>query len=345
MSKQEKNETIKVYALRGNISFTEGEILSQVDSKVITNVTVKSYDNKETTDKEKAEGANPVTAERVYLSNEEETLDVKHNIRIVPIEVMPYKMQENKGAKIFTIENHKNMINNMLKDEESLYYISAAYAYNMISGSILGRNKTLSDTISVKIKYNSIEQEKELSVKGFFNDTPFIRNNERYTKIKDSAHPLSKILEEESFKEFVLDIKKTLSGDLPFLNIEVLLKANMTAGSEIYPSQLFKDKNDNTKEYYRTLRSGKFGFTADKINNRIRNVDVFYSSNKLDISNSIYIFGSTLGYSTDLRVDGDDAMTLIRDYLVLSEEEMLSRDLEERFFMIANIIRGGLFNQ
>jgi hypothetical protein len=24
---------------------------------------------------------------------------------------------------------------------------------------------------------------------------------------------------------------------------------------------------------------------------------------------------------------------------------MLSRDLEERFFMIANIIRGGLFNQ
>ena len=330
-------------AYRKGMEISEGIILNELQSDKVTNLGLKTFSELEAINKQKETNgiANPLSpAEKVYLNNDEDTLKISYKIRFNGINSSPEIVLNDVFYDYFT-NNIKR-----LKEEnpDVIVNLAEAYAYNIVIGLVGFRNRDNSHDIRTTVKaklymdkegeydieeetLNFDDQNYRMFSKGPFGKT--LKNRQKIDKIKTENF--------EKLVEYIAKALKAEHNDLLMLEIDVLNEFKIGKGALIYPSELFTDREE--KEYYKSLsyKKERYALTPEKIGNAIRTIDSFFKSDVINVT-PVEPNGGNLRLGVALRGRGDDLYSILKRL-----EEPLTK--EEIFFLLANINRGGLFQQ
>lgn len=376
MAKEIRLELPSVFALKKMLELSQGRIITDLNFGEITNRAVKSFNDKLTKEKTKNDKKkkdedededevedevkkdlsttqNVVSSEFAYLNNDEKYLEVEYSILVNPFSD-PTAVN---NIKVFNAyKNELEIIKERLSEDGKnsvLFYNAAAYAYNMINGSIAFRNRENAIDVKTIIKVETYGGEfiyDFSDINGrFLSKTPFVKR-EGSTLIAE-GHPVNKLLDSsEKFRELVELVKRSFLSENKIENVRltVLNKYELYFGAKVYPSELFINKGkENTRRYYKILdritgNNTSLGFTPEKIGNALRTYDAFFSGDANLDAISIEPLGSVSNLDADLRSGKDGAFDLFRKVI---NEETETLNETEILFIIGNIIRGGLFNK
>jgi len=263
------------------------------------------------------------------------------------------------------------------KEFEKAVLLNSKYlAYNILSGRWLWRNKEIANKIDIFIKQIKTENGQKVE-KDFIeyknvllpNNIKLDENNEIIVSDENIKEKIEK-LAQHLFKAFVEKENK----------IEFLVKANIEVfqGQQVYPSELFLEKNENemllkeryntsltknstdskARMYYVSPLTQQPSITDNKIWNGIRTYDVWYELyEELKEPISIEINGMNLKYQKKLR---KKTMRHILDHIInnmfkknnnkkipVSTEEIKDIfnkkvNFEELLYLVGCLIRGGV---
>lgn len=205
--------------------------------------------------------------------------------------------------------------------------LAQRYVYNLVNARFLWRNRLGAEKISVHIKNTETAQEWS-----FENAYQYSLN--AFDSIQDAQINEIANLVVESFKED------------HYLLLEVTACAKVGEGQHIFPSQeMVMDipKGQKSKYLYqiKTQQGLCAGIHSEKIGNAIRTIDTWYTGiEDIDSKPAIAVepYGSVPNRGIAYRTSQTDFYTLLINWL----EDKESTE-EEQHFVIANLIRGGVF--
>jgi len=204
--------------------------------------------------------------------------------------------------------------------------LASRYAYNLANGRFLWRNRVGSEQVEVLVQHmvNGAPQRSwtfdglSLSLRDFAPG--------------DSAKPLQELGEL---------IASGLNGQSHVL-LQVTAFARLGSGQEVYPSQeLILDKANSGKSKTLYTVSNVAGMHSQKLGNAIRTIDTWHP----DVSEvgpiAVEPYGSitTLGKACRKPVDKMDFYNLLDNWLLKDK----APELEQQHFVMATLIRGGVF--
>lgn len=210
-------------------------------------------------------------------------------------------------------------------EEHSFSELAKRYATNIASGRFLWRNRVGAESVEIKVTQPSTNSN------WVFNGYDFgLRNFDNSS---------------ESLIELTHVIKKGLLGtDFAFLQIEAFVK--LGEGQEVFPSQeLTLDsgsaKNEKSKILYEVNKIA--AMHSQKIGNALRTIDTWYKDADEYGPISVEPFGSVTNRGKAYRQPKDkiDFYTLL-DAWVLKEK---APAVEQQHYVMANLIRGGVFGE
>ena len=204
--------------------------------------------------------------------------------------------------------------------------LAKRYAQNLANARFLWRNRVGAEQILVKItdsenpeKTWQFNSDDNISLQNFDQDNATI--NELANHIADSF----------------------TTGKYLLLKVEGFAKVG--AGQRIFPSQEMRDKDkDNKSKFLYEIKTPTglcAGLHSEKIGNAIRTIDTWYDSElESGIKPAIAIepYGSVPTQGQAYRTSKKDLYSLIVKFI--NNEEMPA---EEKHFVVANFIRGGVF--
>lgn len=211
--------------------------------------------------------------------------------------------------------------------------LAKRYAQNLANARFLWRNRIGAEQIEVKIT-----------------DTENQDNSWTFSAFDFELHDFDQ--SNSQIDELVTCIADSFeTGKYLLLKIEAFAKVGL--GQRIFPSQKMRGKD--TRENSPTFGKSKFlhqiktptglcaGLHSEKIGNAIRTIDTWYESEtdlavKPAIAIAIEPYGSVPTQGQAYRTSKTDLYTLMVKWV--KKEEM---SMEEQHFVVANLIRGGLF--
>ncbi len=262
-------------------------------------------------DDAKKSAPNPVSSgnDDANLPADNDTLKVSFSMRVIGCLGLPFACNEPVFEKAITkaISDEKHNITELL---------AVRYACNIANGRFLWRNRVGAEEIQIIVRSKALD--KNL----YFDAYDFSLTN--FTKNTDNT----------DFNELVSIIKCGLSGDDQFVLLEVDAYVKIGKGQHVFPSQ---EMNMNEK--------GKVLFKLDncaaihnvKIGNAIRTIDDWYESAEFPIA--IEPFGSVTQRGQAYRKSKNDLYTLMINWL-----NSVNVTDEDKAYVVANIIRGGVFS-
>lgn len=194
------------------------------------------------------------------------------------------------------------------------------YASNLANGRYLWRNRVGAEDIRVRITQIAKESETTWNFNGY---DLSLRNFEH---------------ESEDLKALSNAIEQGLSSDqFTYLKIEAFVK--LGEGQEVFPSQeLVLDSNARKSKVLYDV-DGVAALHSQKIGNAIRTVDTWYEGAAEVGPISAEPFGSVTSRGKAYRSNKDDFYTLFDKWM----EKGQAPDVEQQHYVIANLIRGGVF--
>lgn len=220
---------------------------------------------------------------------------------------------------------------------EGLKDLAFRYAYNIVNGRFLWRNRVCAENVEIQV---SIKDGKELLT---FNAYDFSLLD--FEKQKDN----------EKLKKVVDVIYQGLADETgeKFSSIKVNAFVKLDESQQIFPSQ---EMNMNEKGKTLFQLNNCAAMHNVKIGNAIRTIDTWYGNNAIakaegkDDPESIAIddkhpiaiepYGSVTQQGLAYRASKDDLYTLMLNWL--NEKEISD---ENKKYVIANLIRGGVFSK
>jgi len=339
------SKEVNVYGVKRAVEFGEGVFLNDLKSDIVTNTGVQGHFKNENS---KEDIANIFHSEKVYLNKDDSVLTLQSKMRIVGINDTPFIIN-NKDLRETFIKYVK-----LLKEEEEIYILAKAYLYNMLTGSFAFRNRENSTSVKTTISYTFYSKDNEpiskkinfLNDYRFFGLSPFIRGE----KLESGNHNIYKLgQDQEDFNNLSLLIVEALRSEDSILDITVVNNLTLFNGALVFPSEDFnsnpsKEKEKQIKTYYKSIAFEQYGMTPEKIGNAFRTVDSFFEDDYENIEvTPVELFGGNLRLGYNLR--GKTGMISFQDKLLECEdiEEFInSLKPEERFYILAVYVRGGL---
>lgn len=204
--------------------------------------------------------------------------------------------------------------------ENTFSTLAHRYASNLANGRYLWRNRVGAEDIRVRITQIAKEKEITWNFNGF---DLSLRNFEH---------------ESEELKALANAIEQGLSSDqFTYLKIEAFVK--LGEGQEVFPSQeLVLDSNSRKSKVLYDV-DGVAALHSQKIGNAIRTVDTWYEGAAKVGPISAEPFGSVTSRGKAYRSNKDDFYTLFDKWM----EKGQAPDIEQQHYVIANLIRGGVF--
>lgn len=255
--------------------------------------------------------ANLAWGDDAALAHNNDTLKISFTLRVVGGLERPSACNKTDFEKKFTEKLSAHLT-------ESLEELSKRYAYNIANGRFLWRNRVGAQNIQVLVSHPSLGA----SLK--FNSYDFSLNN---TTTDDA--------EVSKLAEF---IKAGLSGkENVLLTINAYLK--LGKGQRVWPSQemvLNSPKGEKSRHLFHL--NGVAALHCEKIGNALRTIDDWYPDASMPIA--IEAYGSVTQRGVAYRSNKNDFKTLLLKWL---NDENISD--KERHFVIAMIIRGGVFGE
>ena len=216
------------------------------------------------------------------------------------------------------------------KIEKAVKKISSYFAFNILSGRWLWRNKLTADKIGISVN-NNVKLD---DIIHFDNNIKLNENNEIINGLSEKEKEMLNQLSDKIFKGFQ-------NGET-VLNIKAEL--NTREYMNFYPSEIYNPaprkigKLTFSKEYYKTPDTHKPALTFEKVWNALRTFDVWYK----DYENvkepiSIEFKGGNIKFQKLFRNSKDDFRIYLKKFM--ADEEMNENEL---LYFTACIIRGGI---
>jgi CRISPR-associated protein Csy3 len=203
--------------------------------------------------------------------------------------------------------------------------LSRRYAHNLASARFLWRNRLGAEQVVTAVRHLSDGQ---AIATWTFDSLGF--------SLRNFDAPVTADL-----KQLIDIIALGLSGQAHTL-LEIVTFVRVGAGQEVYPSQeliLEKSRSKKSKTLYAV--SGIAGIHSQKIGNALRTIDTWYPADDVSVPIAIEPYGSVTSQGKAYRQPKQkvDFYTLL-DRWVLKDEVPA---LEQQHFVIANLVRGGVF--
>ncbi|WGL59727.1 type I-F CRISPR-associated protein Csy3 [Pigmentibacter sp. JX0631] len=250
-----------------------------------------------------------------------DTLKIEFTVRILNNVYVPTTCNNPSYQEVFT-----EKIQEYIK-EYSFKELSLRYAENIANGRFLWRNRLGADNINIRVTQVSIKNEN--SKVWNFNAYDYNLKNFQSSPT-DQLKSLAEVIN-NGFKN------DTYTG----LKVEAFIK--LGEGQEIFPSQelvLDNDKNSaGRKSKYLYSVSGVVAMHSQKIGNALRTIDTWYPNMSEPISVEPYGSVTNRGIAFRQPKENMDFYSLFDNWIVKNIEPKL----EQKHFIIAMLIRGGVF--
>lgn len=245
------------------------------------------------------------------LAHDNDTLKVSFSLRIVGGLERP-SVCNNSGFE----EKFREKISDNTR--ENIEELAKRYAYNIANGRFLWRNRVGAQDIKVFVSNSRLDSPLE------FNAYDFSLTNT--TADDNSINALAQL------------IKAGLEGnENTLLTINAYVK--LGEGQRVWPSQeMVLNSPKGEKSRYLFALNGQAAMHCEKIGNALRTIDDWYPDAKAPIA--IEAYGSVTQRGVAYRSSKNDFKTLLLKWL---NDKSVSN--EDKHFVVAMIIRGGVFGE
>ena len=326
-----KLTTASVLAFQRNLDISDG-LFFQANSKdqnqadTPINIREKSVRGTISNRLKKAIAADPVkldaevqkpnlqTVDVAMLDNDKDTLVARWTLKVLPFDGEPNVCNDQTYREKMTAAIQSYV------SEQGFSELARRYAVNIVNGRWLWRNRLGAEQISVRATCSidsesaEIEDATSLGLNGF-----------------EASHPAIDIIKKW--------IETGLKGD-HYTLITIEARARVGQGQEVFPSQeLILDTGDKKSKVLFQINQ-QAGLHSQKIGNAIRTIDTWYSDEySFPIAVEPYGSVTTMGTAFRQPKNKNDFYNLF-DNWVLNDK---APSLEQQHFVIATLIRGGVF--
>ena len=257
---------------------------------------------------------NPVSSDSddANLPHDKDTLKVSFSLRIIGNLGKPFACNKPEFEK--AVSKH---VKAYKEAGEGLKTLALRYAYNIVNGRFLWRNRVCAEKIFIHVKTEAFPEGHSFNAYDFsLND---FDENADHADLKRLA-------------EIIYEGLK--AGDSSFTFVEVDAYVKLGNGQHVFPSQ---EMNMGEKKKVLFQLNKCAAIHNVKIGNAIRTIDNWYK--KADFPIAVEPYGSVTQMGQAYRKSKDDLYTLMLDWL--NEKDNVSD--EDKNFVVANFIRGGVF--
>jgi len=258
--------------------------------------------------------ANLAWGDDAALLHEHDTLKVSFSLRIVSGLEQPSVCNKPVFEAVFTEKVEEFVQSNL--DE-----LAKRYAYNIANGRFLWRNRVDAEDAMVMVTHPSLDESLVFNIYDF--------SLKKTSSSNDSVEKLAGL------------IKAALSGEKStLLTINAYVK--LGSGQRVWPSQemvLNTAKGEKSRHLF--ALNGCAAVHSEKIGNALRTIDDWYPSfEQTQQPIAIEAYGSVTQRGVAYRSSRNDFKTLLLKWL--NDKELSN---EDKSFVVAMIIRGGVFGE
>ncbi len=204
--------------------------------------------------------------------------------------------------------------------DQSFTTLAHRYASNLANGRFLWRNRVGAEDIKVRVTQVTKEGETTWVFNGYD------------LSLRDFDY------QSEDLKALSAAIEQGLASDqFTYLKVEAFVK--LGEGQEVFPSQELVLDSSSTKSKVLYDVDGTAALHSQKIGNAIRTIDTWYQGADEVGPISAEPFGSVTSRGKAYRSNKDDFYTLFDKWM----EKGQAPELEQQHYVMANLIRGGVF--
>ena len=291
-----------------------GEGWQKIELMERRNRGVKSNFSPEVTEEEiqkEVEEPNPVWGDDAALPHDKDTLKVNFTLRVLGDLHIPSAC--NKAP----FQDKLSQVINEYASDPSFKELSIRYANNIANGRFLWRNRVGAESIRIQAKGKGLPE-------------PLVINAYDYQLRSFSG--------DENVSKLAKIIHDGLAGtSFSLLQIDAYVK--LGAGQRIWPSQEMRmniPKGEKSRHLFQL--NGCAAIHSQKIGNALRTIDNWYDDDAEPIA--VEPYGSVTHRGQAFRASRNDFKTLFKKWI---SGEALSP--EEKHFVIAVLIRGGVFSE
>ena len=270
--------------------------------------------NEEDLQKQIAE-ANLSWGDDANLYHNDDTLKLSFSLRIIPGINEPSVCSQPEFKQVFSEKVTEYIDANLISE------LAKRYAYNIANARFLWRNRVAAQQIKVTVTHSSLEK-------------PLEFNAYDYSLKKTTSNDANIQQLAELIKRGLINEEKVL------LTIDAY--AQLGSGQRVWPSQemVFKLKKGDKSKYLFSLED-QAAMHCEKIGNALRTIDDWYPDYEItQYPIAIEAYGSVTQQGKAYRSNKTDFKTLLLKWL---NDKAITE--EEKHFVIAMLIRGGVFGE
>ncbi len=292
------------------------ELFERHNRAVKSNFKQEVLENEAELQKQIAE-SNLAWGDDAALSHEHDTLKLSFTLRVVSGLNRPSVCNEVDFEKAYT-----DKVGNYVKS--NIEQLANRYAYNIVNGRFLWRNRVGAQEIKVVVNHASLK--KPL----IFDAYEFPLKNT--TSDSESVRALAELI-----KSGLIDDKAVL------LVIDAYTKLGQ--GQRVWPSQeMILNSVKGEKSRHLFSLNGIAAMHCEKIGNALRTIDDWYPKfTETQSPIAIEAYGSVTQRGVAYRSTKNDFKTLLLKWLNTEDEKAIAED--EKHFVVAMLIRGGVFGE
>ncbi len=270
------------------------------------------------------EKANLQTIDSCALGADQDTLKLNFTLKILSGVEHPSSCNNSDFNKKYT-EVARNYIKKYKFTE-----LAMRYATNIANARFLWRNRLGAENIEVVVRLLSSQEE---------SPEPYVFNATALS-VRHFDH------KDIEVNHLAKQIASALSGEVPFILLEIETFAKVGKAQEIYPSEelvLDKGKGKKSKILYEV--NGIAGMHSQKIGNALRTIDTWYPGFDDAQIGPIAVepYGAVTNLGRAFRTPNDNV-----DFYTLFDSYARGGALdskEEEHYVMANLVRGGVFGE
>ena len=257
---------------------------------------------------------NPVSSDSddANLPHDTDTLKVCFSLRVIGNVGKPFAC----NAPDFDVVVSKQ-VQAYKEADEGLKTLALRYAYNFVNGRFLWRNRVCAEKIFIHVKTEAFQEGV------WFNAYDFSLSD--FDKNAEHA-------DLQRLAEIIYEGLKAGNNSFTFIEVDAYVK--LGNGQHVFPSQ---EMNMGEKKKVLFQLNKCAAIHNVKIGNAIRTIDNWYK--KADFPIAVEPYGSVTQMGQAYRKSKDDLYTLMLNWL--NKKENVSD--EDKHFVVANLIRGGVF--